>query len=176
MEIQTASPIAFRHSDIFSPAPPAGGSADRLVGYLSNYTQHTAISDHRIESVSAESVTFRYKDYQDHQLTKRMTLKPEEFIRRFLMHLLPCGLVRVRHYGLFANGQTQRREECRALFPVPSSTIPVIETLLAPTAPASEPDEPIICPQCQLGRLVWIDLPRPHSHAPPSCLFPSLAA
>ena len=75
---------------------------DTVLRYLARYTHRTAISLSRIESVDQASVRFRWKDYRDNQ-TKTMVLPGEEFLRRFLLHVLPKGLMRIRHYGYLAN-------------------------------------------------------------------------
>jgi len=77
-----------------------------VLAYLSRYTHRVAISNRRIIKADANDVTFRYKDYRSDGPAryKSMTLHPHEFIRRFLVHVLPKGLHRIRHYGLFANG------------------------------------------------------------------------
>jgi hypothetical protein len=76
--------------------------ADTVLRYLARYTHRTAISLSRIESVDQTSVRFRWQDYRDDQ-SKTMTLPGEEFLRRFLLHVLPKGLMRIRHYGYLAN-------------------------------------------------------------------------
>jgi hypothetical protein len=76
--------------------------ADTVLRYLARYTHRTAISLSRIESVDQTSVRFRWKDYRDDR-TKTMVLPGEEFLRRFLLHVLPKGLMRIRHYGYLAN-------------------------------------------------------------------------
>jgi hypothetical protein len=76
--------------------------ADTVLRYLARYTHRTDISLSRIESVDQTSVRFRWKDYRDNQ-TKSMVLPGEEFLRRFLLHVLPKGLMRIRHYGYLAN-------------------------------------------------------------------------
>ena len=87
---------------VYAKRPFAG--PDTVLTYLSRYTHRVAISNRRLLAFDAHGVTFRYKDYRDGQtLWKSMTLAPEEFIRRFLQHVLPKGFHRIRHYGLFAN-------------------------------------------------------------------------
>ncbi len=71
--------------------------------YLARYVYRVAIDEARIQSINTHSVTFRYKDYRDQSKTKSMTLRGEEFLRRFLQHILPSGFVKVRHYGIFAH-------------------------------------------------------------------------
>lgn len=74
-----------------------------VVEYLARYTHRIAISDARINRVDEHGVTLRYKDYADHDRHKTMTLAGPEFVRRFLLHIVPKGLMRVRHYGFLAN-------------------------------------------------------------------------
>jgi len=82
--------------------PPFGG-AEQVFRYLGRYTHRVAISNHRILDVADGKVTFRVKDYKDGARTKSMTLDAVEFLRRFLLHVLPKGFVRIRHYGLCAS-------------------------------------------------------------------------
>jgi len=77
--------------------------AETVVEYLSRYTHRIAISDARIGTISDQAVEVSYKDYRDHDRWKIMQLPGEELIRRFLLHVLPKGLMRVRHYGFLAN-------------------------------------------------------------------------
>ena len=77
-----------------------------MLAYLSRYTHRVAISNSRLVAMSGRGVTFRWKDYRANGTTrhKTMTLAPQEFMRRFLLHTLPSGFHRIRHYGLLANG------------------------------------------------------------------------
>jgi Putative transposase len=77
-----------------------------VLRYLSRYTHRIAISNHRLVSADENGVTFKYKDYriEGPARYKTMTLATDEFIRRFLIHLLPKGFHRIRHYGLLASG------------------------------------------------------------------------
>jgi hypothetical protein len=123
-----------------------------VLKYLARYTHRVAISNHRLRALENGRVSFDWKDYADHSHTKTMTLDAVEFIRRFLLHVLPSGLVRIRHFGFLANRVRRRKLiHCRAL--------------LAASAPISiEPDanttieDPHCCPICKLGRLVVIEL------------------
>ena len=85
--------------------PPFGGP-EAVLAYLSRYTHRVAISNRRLVAADDGGVSFRWKDYREDGLArwKTMTLSPPEFIRRFLIHVLPKGFHRIRHYGLFANG------------------------------------------------------------------------
>jgi hypothetical protein len=89
---------------VFAKRPFAGPKA--VLAYLSRYTHRVAISNRRLIALDDNGVTFTWKDYRAKGRTryKRMTLAADEFIRRFLLHVLPAGFHRIRHYGLFANG------------------------------------------------------------------------
>jgi hypothetical protein len=82
--------------------PPFGGPR-RVLKYLARYTHRVAISNHRLRTLENGQVSFDWKDYADHSRTKTMTLDAVEFIRRFLLHVLPSGLVRIRQFGFLAN-------------------------------------------------------------------------
>jgi Putative transposase len=96
---------------VYAKRPFAG--PEQVLAYLSRYTHRVAISNSRLISADASGVTFTYKDYriEGPERYKTMTLEPGEFIRRFLMHVLPKGFHRIRHYGLLANGGTTRAEK-----------------------------------------------------------------
>jgi hypothetical protein len=89
---------------VYAMRPFAGPEA--VLTYLSRYTHRVAISNGRLIAMNERSVTFRWKDYRAKGKTrhKTMTLSANEFMRRFLLHVLPCGFHRIRHYGLLANG------------------------------------------------------------------------
>lgn len=82
--------------------PPFGGP-EQVLAYLANYTHRIAISNSRLVAFDGGSVTFRYRDYADGNTTKTMTLDADEFLRRFLLHVLPTRFVRIRYYGFLAN-------------------------------------------------------------------------
>jgi hypothetical protein len=96
---------------VYAKRPFAGPQA--VLAYLSRYTHREAISNSRLVAMGEQGVTFRWKDYRAKGRTrhKTMTLAPQEFMRRFLLHVLPTGFHRIRHYGLLANGN---RCECLA--------------------------------------------------------------
>lgn len=97
---------------VYAKRPFTGPQA--VLAYLSRYTHRVAISNSRLVAMDEHGVTFRWKDYRAKGRTrpKTMTLQPQEFMRRFLLHVLPTGLHRIRHYGLLANGN---RRDCLAL-------------------------------------------------------------
>ncbi len=136
--------------------PPFGGP-EAVLTYLSRYTHRVAIANSRLVALDDRGVTFRWKDYRakgrDRQ--KLMTLATDEFIRRFLIHVLPQGFHRIRHYGIFANGGRVRNiARARELLDVPA---PVREPDDTQTA---EPGEPAAllqpCPCCG-GRMIIIE-------------------
>src|SRR5262249_18371289 len=108
------------------------GGPQAVLAYLSCYTHRVAISNRRLISADKRGVTFRWKDYriEGPGRYKTMTLPMHEFIRRFLMHVLPRGVHRIRHYGLFANGNRAANiAQARELLTVPSRlTEPVTDT------------------------------------------------
>ncbi len=96
---------------------PSG--AEHVLKYLARYTHSIAISNRRLVEMKDGKVTFRWKDYADGGKTKTMTLNATEFIRRFLLHVLPSGFVRIRHYGFLANrGRGEKLAVCRLLLGV----------------------------------------------------------
>jgi hypothetical protein len=84
-------------------AKPAFGGPEQVLRYLGRYTHRVAISNHRIVSFDGERVTFRWKDYAHGGKQRKMTLVAVEFLRRFFLHVLPKGFVRIRHFGFLAN-------------------------------------------------------------------------
>jgi putative transposase/transposase-like zinc-binding protein len=133
---------------------PFGGPA-QVLRYLARYTHRVAISNSRLLELREGRVTFRYKDYADGHQHKRMTLTAEEFLRRFVQHVLPKGFVKIRHYGLLANRQRQDRlEVCRRLLLAAG----VAATVSAADALPIEPAQPRCCPECGGTRLVYREL------------------
>ncbi len=79
------------------------GNAEKVLSYLGRYTHRIAISNHRIKKVENNKVSFQWKDYADNNKKKRMTVSAQEFIRRFLLHVLPSGFFKIRYYGLLSS-------------------------------------------------------------------------
>jgi len=104
-----------RHAWIIDVRKPFGGP-EHVLHYLARYTHRVAISNHRLIGMEDGKVTFRWKDYAHGGKKRKMTLSAEEFIRRFLLHVLPKGLVRIRYYGWMANRIRRHcAVRCRAL-------------------------------------------------------------
>ena len=129
------------------------GGPQAVLAYLSRYTHRVAISNRRLISADETGVTFRWKDYrvEGHARYKTMILPIREFIRRFLMHVLPKGQHRIRHYGLFANGN-------RAAYIAKARELLAVPVTEPKTAAAPEPDQPCVlphpCPCCGSRMLV----------------------
>jgi hypothetical protein len=101
--LRQLAPVRQKRWVVYAKAPFAGPEA--VLAYLSRYTHRVAISNHRLIGFDGGSVTFRYKDYRRDGADRQqiMTLATDEFIRRFLIHVLPRGFHRIRHYGLLAS-------------------------------------------------------------------------
>jgi putative transposase/transposase-like zinc-binding protein len=107
--------VLHRHPWVVYAKKPFGGP-EHVLHYLARYTHRVAISNHRLIGMEDGKVTFRWKDYAHGGKKRKMTLAAEEFIRRFLLHVLPKGLARIRHYGWMANRvRGERAALCRAL-------------------------------------------------------------
>jgi hypothetical protein len=164
-----AEPAAFRqflatlhaHDWVVYAKPPFGGPG-QVLEYLGRYTHRVAISNDRLVSGDADQVRFRWKDYTRGNRVKTMTLPAEEFLRRFLLHVLPGGFVRIRHFGFLANrGRTAKLARCRALLaaappPPPAAPEPVASLLFRLTGVDIEQ-----CPVCHAGRLRVVAVLKP---------------
>lgn len=165
------APVA--HAEWVVYAKPPFGGPERVLEYLGRYTHRVAISNSRLVAFTGEEVSFRWKDYRRESHQKVMRLPADEFLRRFLLHVLPDGFQRIRHYGLMANRTREAKlQRCRELLQVP----------------APEPvqrDEPedyrdrylrltgvslCSCPCCGTGHMVCIQILAPNTHprGPPS--------
>src|ERR1700678_3827585 len=150
---------------VYAKRPFAG--PEQVLDYVGRYTHRVAISNNRLLDIADGNVTFRYKDYRQDSQQKTMTLKAEEFIRRFLLHVLPNGFQRIRYYGFL--GSRYREEKltrCRELLRMPVCEPPVLdaaedfrdryEQLTGASLRA--------CPVCHQGRMATVTIlpPRPH--------------
>ena len=139
---------------VYAKRPFAGPAA--VLAYLSRYTHRVAISNSRLLAFDERGVTFRYKDYRAKGKTryKAMTLSADEFIRRFLLHVLPSGFHRIRHYGLLANaGRREHLAQARELLQVPLA-VKATSTQQASTATAGDLRLPALrCGYARRGRV-----------------------
>jgi hypothetical protein len=152
---------------VYAKKPFAGPEA--VLTYLSRYTHRIAISNRRLVAFDDRGVTFRYKDYRDGKTRwKSMTLRTDEFIRRFLQHVLPKGFHRIRHYGLFANAQRNNNLDCARALLMP----PPIEQKPDSEANANDGNEDPLCAftcrQCGAPMIVVeVLIPQHAPRAPP---------
>jgi hypothetical protein len=149
---------------VYAKPPFAGPKA--VFKYLSRYTHRIAISNNRIVSVTDDSVTFSWKDYVDGNKRKNMTLPITEFIRRFLLHVIPTGFVRIRHFGFLSNRcRNAKLHQCLYLLGV----LPQLDTRaeLEPSEATHKTDialtqnDATLCPVCKKGHMKTIrEIPR----------------
>lgn len=124
------------------------GGPEQVIEYLGRYTHKIAISNHRITGMDDQTISFLYKDYRQQGVNKTMTLEALEFIRRFSMHILPKGFVRIRHYGMLSNA-------------VKPAALPLLQAQLMPGIAYKNPTNPdaaivpsvSACPCCKKGRM-----------------------
>jgi hypothetical protein len=138
--------------------PPFGGP-QQVIEYLGRYTHRVALSNQRLVDIGEDRVSFEYKDYRsgDRYKSRRMSVSPDEFIRRFLLHTLPPGFQRIRHYGLLARrNKKPMLGVCRALLAVAVSLLP------SPAQIAQWVRETMSsvfrCPVCGIGQMVRIEI------------------
>lgn len=139
--------------------PPFGGPK-QVLRYLARYTHRVAISNRRLISLNNDKVTFRWKNYAKGGRQSQLTLTGVEFIRRFLLHVLPRGFVKIRHYGFLANRFRQAKLElCRPLLAEteasPAATPSIARPIGEPLSSTSSESVCRHCPKCEDGRL-WI--------------------
>jgi hypothetical protein len=169
-----------RHIDWRVHCKPPFAGPSQVLRYLSRYTHRVAISNRRLVAADDGGIAFRWKDYRAHHRVrwKTMTLAPAEFIRRFLIHVLPKGFHRIRHYGLFANGNRKEMiARARQLLGAAMVTKPKVLDP-ATTVGAGDAEQPRVAPRpcpCCGGRMLIIEVfargetphHRPSARAPP---------
>lgn len=155
------------------------GSGEKVLDYLGRYVFRIAITNSRLESFENGQVTFRYRDNRTQQL-KHLTLSAEEFIGRFLRHILPKSFVKVRAYGLWSARNQAKLEKARQLLDPPKPISSLLgqsmpqpdlasDSNLNTSPPQSEAaaDQPRLCPGCKIGHLVWVrELLPQHTRGP----------
>jgi len=143
-----------------------------VLAYLGNYTHKVAISNHRIMGLENGKVTFRWRDYRDRNQNKLMCLEVFEFIRRFFLHILPPGFVRIRYYGIMSNrNRNKKLKQCKEIlivFPtedLEKRSMDWKEVLLELTG-----FDLSRCPQCRKGHMVVKEILPPTGHSPPQII------
>ena len=156
---------ALRGTDWVVYAKRPFGGPTRVLRYLSRYTHRIAISNHRLTFVGNSIVRFTYTDYAAQQARKELTLPATEFLRRFLLHVLPPHFMRIRHYGLAANRNRHKLARCRTLLglPPPSPPPPALSASASTATPLTERPAPR-CPLCggRMRRLELLAPQQPH--------------
>ncbi|OGA68710.1 MAG: transposase [Betaproteobacteria bacterium RIFCSPLOWO2_12_FULL_65_14] len=152
---------------VYAKRPFAG--PEQVLEYLGRYTHRTAISNERIVAFDDRSVRFRYKDYAHGSRRRLLSLAPAEFLRRFVLHVLPRGFNRIRHYGLLANRNkrallAQARVALQA--PAPPARAPMRESVVAFWQRIAGVDL-ARCPHCHAGMLRVVAILAPQPPAPP---------
>jgi hypothetical protein len=158
------------HTEWVVYAKPPFGGPEKVLEYLGRYTHRVAISNNRLIDLAEGKVSFKWKDYRHESRQKIMCLEGQEFVRRFLLHVLPCGFQRIRHYGLLANRSRQAKlARCRDLLQAPTPP--------TPEEPADYRDRYLRltgvslrdCPHCGHGQMVCIESfpPGGQPRAPP---------
>jgi hypothetical protein len=170
-----AEPAAFdrflqtcRQTDWVVYAKPPFGGPEKVLDYLARYTHRIAISNERLLTLEDGKVSFSWRDYKHGGTRRTMTVDAHEFIRRFLLHVLPNGFVRVRYYGLLANRyRAQRLRLCRTLLevPEPADSQPIAQQHWTDLLKRLTGVDPLACPRCKKGRMLRIEI------LPPSTPF-----
>jgi len=132
-------PLFRKHWIVYSK-PPFGGP-QYVLHYLGRYTHRVAISNHRLVSFDGSQITFRWRDSAHNNEQKLMALALDEFLRRFLLHLLPKGFVRIRHFGFLAS---RRRAQ---LLPLCLAALNALPAQTETTSPAEDISSQVFCPQ-----------------------------
>lgn len=160
-------PSSLRRKEWVVHCKPAVQGTQKVLEYLGRYIHRVALTNSRLVSIEAGKVTFRYRDSRTGQ-TKLLRLEAQEFLRRFLQHVLPRGVHKVRYYGLWSpshrdslHAWQQRLAPATAPTPPPSAPAGPLSSAPPPLRPAR------VCPYCPRGILVWVRRLPPQGRAPP---------
>ena len=137
---------------------PSLGKAEHVIGYLGQYTHRVAITNHRIVDITGHEVLFSLKDYRDHGRHKITRLSGEEFLRRFCLHILPQGFVKIRHYGVYSSRfrNTVLKVDGKMVILSVETTVERVNRLIGIDVSC--------CPRCKKGRLIAVAvIPRSRS-------------
>ena len=153
-------PLRDKEWVVYAKAPFAG--PQQVLDYVGRYTHRVAISNNRLLNIEDGKVSFRWKDYRDDSAQKIMTLEANEFIRRFLLHVLPQGLQRIRYYGLMGNRHREEKlAKCRQLLDM-APNMPAATDVEAPSDyrdryQALTDVSLHQCPICRVGRMLAVE-------------------
>jgi hypothetical protein len=163
---------ALRRIDWVVYAKPPFGGPEQVLAYLGRYTHRVAIANSRLVDITDEAISFRWKDYRQKGRRKVMALEPAEFMRRFLLHVLPSGFHRIRHFGFLANGhRAARLALCRRLLARPDSDHGGGRNASPGDHRCAQPcriPDPDICPGCGSLSLILSTLSRAPPHPAPA--------
>ena len=130
------------------------GGPEQVLNYLGRYTHRVAISNHRLVGMADGKVSFRWRDYRDHDREKVMTLETSEFLRRFLLHILPDGMCKIRYYGLLSNKKKKERlDRCRRLLDMPTPKVREETATWQEMLLELKGIDVLLCPSCRKGRM-----------------------
>jgi hypothetical protein len=141
------------------------GSGKKVLEYLARYVFRIAMANSRLEKLENAEVTFRYRDNKTQEL-RHLTLGAEEFIERFLQHVLPKGFVKVRTYGLWSAAQPELLAKVQAQL-APASVAPRPDLAEGETVDSPAAADLTLCPKCQLGHMIFIREIAPERKRPP---------
>ena len=148
---------------------PSLGNARQVVNYLGQYTHRVAISNTRIKNIDLNGVTFSYKDYRDKANQKLMTLTGVEFLRRFALHILPRGFVKIRYFGILTSAYRQQVESLKTkpdIFQLNETRQQRIVRLTGLN--------PCKCPKCKTGTMIPVEI-IPRIRSPDNVFYPRMA-
>jgi hypothetical protein len=162
---EIALPSSLRQKDWVVHSKPAVQGTEKVLAYLGRYIHRVALTNSRMVALQDGKVTFRYRDSRTGQ-TKTLTLEAQEFLRRFLQHVLPRGVHKVRYYGLWSpSHRDQLHVWQQRLAPAAAPAPP--SSRRAPVEQSASPPPPRPCPYCRSGTLVWVRRLPPQGRAPP---------
>ena len=148
---------------------PSLGNARQVVNYLGQYTHRVAISNTRIKNIDERGVTFSYKDYRDNSNQKLMTLSGVEFLRRFALHILPRGFVKIRYFGILTSAYRQQVESLKTKPDIFQLTETKPERIARLTG-----HHPCKCSKCKTGTMIPVEI-IPRIRSPDNVFYPRMA-
>ena len=148
---------------------PSLGNARQVVNYLGQYTHRVAISNTRIKNIDHNGVTFSYKDYRDNANQKLMTLTGVEFLRRFALHILPRGFVKIRYFGILTSAYRQQVESLKTKPDIFQLTETKPERIARLTG-----HHPCKCSKCKTGTMIPVEI-IPRIRSPDNVFYPRMA-